>query len=177
MGTLYDDAFYATQSAASVASARRILPVIFDAVPAHSVVDVGCGCGDTTLDIAERVGPEGHVVAVDVSAPMLRRAQERVEEKGFARRVALAVADAGTHVLEPGGFDAIVSRFGDVTCQPRFPHDDHMHIRVFCTAQDIAGGCNDVAPNYPWQRALLKSAEDMVTSGAQVDIRTYASAA
>lgn len=52
---------------------------------------------------------------------------------------------------------AIVSRFGDVTCQPRFPHDDHMHIRVFCTAQDIAGGCNDVAPIYPWQRALLKS--------------------
>lgn len=52
---------------------------------------------------------------------------------------------------------AIMSRFGDVTCQPRFPHDDHMHIRVFCTAQDIAAGCNDVAPIYPWQRALLKS--------------------
>lgn len=52
---------------------------------------------------------------------------------------------------------AILARFGDVTCQPRFPHDDHMHIRVFCTAQDIAGGCNDVAPIFPWQRALLKS--------------------
>ncbi len=51
----------------------------------------------------------------------------------------------------------IVQRFADVTCQPRFPHDDHMHIRVFCTAQDIAGGCNDVAPIYPWQRALLKA--------------------
>ena len=52
---------------------------------------------------------------------------------------------------------AILARFGDVTCQPRFPHDDHMHIRVFCTAEDIAGGCNDVAPIFPWQRALLKS--------------------
>ena len=51
----------------------------------------------------------------------------------------------------------ILSRFADVTCQPRFPHDDHMHIRAFCTAQDIAGGCNDVAPIYPWQRALLES--------------------
>ncbi len=51
----------------------------------------------------------------------------------------------------------IMALFGDVTCQPRFPHDDHMHIRVFCTAQDIAAGCNDVAPIYPWQRALLKS--------------------
>lgn len=52
---------------------------------------------------------------------------------------------------------AVVQRFGDVTCQPRFPHDDHMHVRVFCTAEDIAGGCTDVAPIYPWQRALLKS--------------------
>lgn len=53
---------------------------------------------------------------------------------------------------------AIMQRFGDVTCQPRFPHDDHMHIRVFCSAQDIALGCNDVAPIFPWQRALLKKA-------------------
>ncbi len=61
------------------------------------------------------------------------------------------------HAETIGADDAIMVRFGDVTCQPRFPHDDHMHIRVFCTAQDIAGGCNDVAPIFPWQRALLKS--------------------
>jgi hypothetical protein len=32
-----------------------------------------------------------------------------------------------------------------------------MHIRVFCTAQDIAKGCEDVAPMFPWQRELLKA--------------------
>lgn len=53
---------------------------------------------------------------------------------------------------------AILARFADVTCQPRFPHDDHMHIRVFCTAEDIGKGCNDVAPIYPWQRKLLAEA-------------------
>lgn len=53
---------------------------------------------------------------------------------------------------------AVVQRFADITCQPRFPHDDHMHIRVFCSADDIAAGCYDVAPIFPWQRALLKQA-------------------
>lgn len=61
------------------------------------------------------------------------------------------------HGKKAGADAAILQRFADVTCQPRFPHDDHMHIRVFCTAEDIAGGCTDVSPIYPWQRALLKS--------------------
>ncbi|MBC8069016.1 MAG: penicillin-insensitive murein endopeptidase [Deltaproteobacteria bacterium] len=62
------------------------------------------------------------------------------------------------HAKKLGTDAAIVQRFADVTCQPRFPHDDHMHVRVFCSAEDIAGGCTDVAPIYPWQRALLKAA-------------------
>jgi penicillin-insensitive murein endopeptidase len=61
------------------------------------------------------------------------------------------------HAKEVGAPKDIVQRFADVTCQPKFPHDDHMHIRVFCTAQDIAGGCEDVAPMFPWQRELLKA--------------------
>ena len=61
------------------------------------------------------------------------------------------------HAKKIGAPKAIVPRFGDVTCQPKFPHDDHMHIRVFCTAEDIAKGCEDVAPMFPWQRELLKA--------------------
>jgi penicillin-insensitive murein DD-endopeptidase len=61
------------------------------------------------------------------------------------------------HAKKVGTDAAIVQRFAEITCQPRFPHDDHMHVRVFCTAEDIAGGCTDVSPIYPWQRALLKA--------------------
>lgn len=61
------------------------------------------------------------------------------------------------HAKKVGAPAAIVQRFADVTCQPKFPHDDHMHIRVFCTAEDIAKGCEDVAPMFPWQRELLKA--------------------
>jgi ubiquinone/menaquinone biosynthesis C-methylase UbiE len=36
----------------------------------ESVIDGGCGCGATVLDLAERVGPEGSVLGLDVSQPM-----------------------------------------------------------------------------------------------------------
>lgn len=77
--------------------------------PGQRVLDVGCGCGDTTLALAQRVGEAGTVLGVDVSTPMLARARER------ARRmpnVGFVQADAQTHRFEPGSFEAIFSRFG-----------------------------------------------------------------
>src|SRR5690242_10265645 len=41
------------------------------------VIDLGCGCGASTLRLAERVGAAGKVLGVDISAPMLARARER----------------------------------------------------------------------------------------------------
>src|ERR1700682_449882 len=35
------------------------------------IIDVGCGCGATTIALAQKVGPVGHVIGVDISAPML----------------------------------------------------------------------------------------------------------
>jgi len=61
------------------------------------------------------------------------------------------------HAKSIGAPKDVMQRFADITCQPRFPHDDHMHIRAFCTAEDIAKGCEDVSPMYPWQRQLLKA--------------------
>jgi len=50
---------------------------------------------------------------------------------------------------------AAITRFGDITCQPGSPHDDHFHIRFFCAANDIKVGCTDRPPFYPWQTAYL----------------------
>ncbi len=72
------------------------------------VLDVGCGCGDTTLRLADAVGPAGLALGVDVSAPMLARARERSAGRGG---VAFVEADAQTHAFE-GRFDALFSRFG-----------------------------------------------------------------
>jgi penicillin-insensitive murein DD-endopeptidase len=52
---------------------------------------------------------------------------------------------------------AIRDRFADVTCQPGYPHDDHLHVRFFCAPDDVREGCEDAGPIYPWRREQLES--------------------
>lgn len=73
--------------------------------PGESVLDVGCGCGDSTRALVEAVGPTGCVSGIDVSAPMIARARER--NPG----VELIVADVMDHKFSRT-FDACFSRFG-----------------------------------------------------------------
>lgn len=73
------------------------------------VLDVGCGAGGTTIDIAGRVAPTGRAVGLDVSQPMLETARRRTSAD---LPVAFILGDAATHVFAPGSFDALVSRFG-----------------------------------------------------------------
>src|SRR5215471_4621097 len=64
--------------------------------PGEQVLDVGCGCGQTALELAERVGPQGAVLGVDISEPMLTRARERQSERGL-KNLTFLQADAQTH--------------------------------------------------------------------------------
>jgi SAM-dependent methyltransferase len=75
--------------------------------PGERILDVGCGSGQTALQLAEAVGPSGRVVGVDISEPLVAAAAGRntFEHVSFVR------ADAETHRFERG-FDAIYSRFG-----------------------------------------------------------------
>src|ERR1700728_1992061 len=47
--------------------------------PGDRVIDVGCGCGATTIDFAARVSPGGEGLGLDISEPMLARARERTQ--------------------------------------------------------------------------------------------------
>ena len=76
----------------------------------EQVLDIGCGCGDTTLTLARQVAPGGAVTGVDVSVPMLATARRRAAEAGLA--VTLLNADAETHDLGTAQFDLAFSRFG-----------------------------------------------------------------
>jgi SAM-dependent methyltransferase len=73
------------------------------------IVDVGCGCGATTIALAQKVGPAGHVFGIDVSAPMLGRARQ-IAPKGLP--VDFELADATVYPFEPASADLLVSRFG-----------------------------------------------------------------
>jgi ubiquinone/menaquinone biosynthesis C-methylase UbiE len=73
------------------------------------VIDVGCGCGTTTFELARIVGSSGHVTALDISEPMLRRAKERL--RAYANTTCL-LGDAAELPLKDLRANLIVSRFG-----------------------------------------------------------------
>jgi SAM-dependent methyltransferase len=73
------------------------------------VLDVGCGCGATTLRFARAVGSAGRVAALDISGPMLAEGQMRAAAAGIAN-IAWRLADAATAELD--GFDLLTSAFG-----------------------------------------------------------------
>lgn len=77
--------------------------------PGERILDVGCGCGATSLDLAAAVGPSGAVTGLDISRPMLEIARGRSKDLG---NVSFIEADAQTYAFEPGAYDAIFSRFG-----------------------------------------------------------------
>lgn len=79
--------------------------------PGERVLDVGCGCGQTSLELAESVGLNGSVLGIDLSQPMLARARERRDERKLTNLEFLH-ADAQTHRFEREHFDLIFSRFG-----------------------------------------------------------------
>jgi SAM-dependent methyltransferase len=75
------------------------------------VLDVGCGCGATSLELARRVGTGGDVLGLDLSSAMLDRASERAREQDLGV-VRFEAADAQTQAFDGPGFDLIFSRFG-----------------------------------------------------------------
>ncbi|MBV8334334.1 MAG: methyltransferase domain-containing protein, partial [Alphaproteobacteria bacterium] len=79
-------------------------------MPGERVIDVGCGCGATALELAARVGPSGFVVGIDVSQPMLKRARERARAAGVAN-IEFIHADAATHTFSLVA-DLLFSRTG-----------------------------------------------------------------
>jgi len=75
------------------------------------VLEIGCGAGATTFALAERVRPGGHVLAADISSPLLAKARERTPPH-LADSVEFIEADAQTFGFQPFSTDLLASRFG-----------------------------------------------------------------
>jgi SAM-dependent methyltransferase len=76
------------------------------------VLDIGCGAGQTLLQLAERVGTEGQVIGVDLAPLLLEIAQQRTEPLSQVR---LIHADAQSLDWPAESADAVFSRFGVMT--------------------------------------------------------------
>ena len=71
-------------------------------------VDIGCGRGAVTFRLAEKVGPQGAVTAIDVSPAMVELTRAQAEQAGL-RQVSVEVMDAMAPALPEAGFDLIAS--------------------------------------------------------------------
>ncbi len=79
--------------------------------PGEAVIDIGCGNGLTSRDAARATGPTGHVLAVDLSGPMLARAEQTAKDEGIGN-VRFEQGDAQVYPFDAGAFDVAMSRFG-----------------------------------------------------------------
>ena len=76
-----------------------------------NVLDIGCGCGNTTLSIAKKIKPTGRVTGLDISEPMLQRARESAQELSL-ENTSFQCVDVQTEDIGVNSFNAAFSRFG-----------------------------------------------------------------
>jgi SAM-dependent methyltransferase len=105
---------------------RPLVDVVLHARPA-SVLDVGCGTGAFTLELARRLEPHGRVTGIDIDPHLVARARERAWDASAANATFVA-ADAASHGYTAGGppFDALTSRFGAMLFPDPVPAFAHL---------------------------------------------------
>jgi SAM-dependent methyltransferase len=79
--------------------------------PGSRVLDVAAGAGDQTLQVAEQIGSQGHVLATDIAPNILVFAAQNARNAGYSN-VKTAVMDGENLDVPEETFDAVISRVG-----------------------------------------------------------------
>ncbi len=90
------------------ACAARVLGLCRDLPPSAAILDLGCGVGGQTLQLAGLV-PSGSIVAIDSHAPSIARLRAAIAERGLAQRVSAIVGDMASPGQLLGSFDLVWS--------------------------------------------------------------------
>ncbi len=95
-----------------------------------NVLDVGCGPGRLAIPAAERVGPSGRVLAMDIQQNMLRRVEERMRKHGVTN-IQLVHAGAGEGSLEQQAFDRafLVTVLGEIPSRAEALREIHAALK------------------------------------------------
>ena len=108
------------------------------------ILDIGCGCGATTLEIAKMI-PEGKIIGVDISEPMLNQARKDALEMSLSN-TEFVVQDVQTDEISKDLFDIAFSRFGVM-----FFEDSYEAFKNINNSLKIGGQLSFVC----WQEPLL----------------------
>jgi SAM-dependent methyltransferase len=112
--------------------------------PGMSCLDVGCGGGDVTVELARRVGPTGHVLGIDVDETTLEVAREEAKERGIGN---------------------VEFTAADIRAQARLPEFDLVYARFLLTHLEDPGSVIEVLRDLVRPEGVL-AAEDIDFSGA-----------
>ena len=119
------------------------------------VIDVGCGCGGTSIELARRVGAAGRVLGVDVSQPMLEVARARAGPASWAH-LEFREADASAAEL-PAETDLLYSRFGVMFFGQPVPAFRHLR-KAMRSHGRFVFVCWRLPRDNPWAMAPLVAA-------------------
>ena len=126
----------------------------------ENVLDIGCGCGHTTLNIAKRISPDGQVTGLDISKPMLKRAKESANEMSISN-ASFNCVDVQTDDMGEEVYSAAFSRFGVM-----FFEDP---VAAFCninksliTGASLSFVCWQSPALNPWQSLFIEAVKKYV---------------
>ena len=83
----------------------------FNIVEGMNILDIGCGTGKTTTQLAKKIGSSGHVMGLDLSETMINEAR-KYSDKDKTSNIDFLVQDVQNEKLKNLEYDAAFSRFG-----------------------------------------------------------------
>ena len=126
----------------------------------ENVLDIGCGCGHTTLNIAKRISPDGQVTGLDISKPMLKRAKESANEMSISN-ASFNCVDVQTDDIGEEVYSAAFSRFGVMFFEDPIAAFRNIN-KSLITGASLSFVCWQSPALNPWQSLFIEAVKKYV---------------
>jgi ubiquinone/menaquinone biosynthesis C-methylase UbiE len=138
------------------------------AKPGEAILDVGCGGGQNSVELAQDVGPEGRVVGLDVSEVILDYARRQPD---LPQNLEYVLGDAGSEDLETAAFDLLFSRFGVMFFEDPIAAFTHMHSALKPNGR-VAFLCWQAPQLNPWLSVPMQAIYQFIPPPAAAEPRS-----